>query len=212
MTESVNTVVINHEIKNDIITQPIINEIKNDIVIEPINVEKKPVPVDEEVGGENNNNITSNPKKYMKIVGKKSKFNYDSFCKYDVPAREKVKKVLGDFVTDNPDEYGEDLIINSPSCKYKYLELQVCSSWLNEKYPFNYPYVYARKIRYADDTLFLVLNKCLTKGYIFDMMSFKNVEPRRFKKYSREYVYDIPWHRVMTVYIETLDKETIESY
>ncbi len=52
----------------------------------------------------------------------------------------------------------------------------------------------------------------MTKGYLFDAKSIGSIKPRRLKKYSREFVYDVPWHRVMKVSINDLNKETIELY
>lgn len=146
------------------------------------------------------------------IKGKHKKFDYQLHYKYDVPARNKVKEVLGDFVKDNPDEYQQDMIITSPTCRYKYLEIQVVSRWIGERYPYNTVYIYERKAKYGEDTLFLTLNRDLTKGFIFDNTSIKGTNPRRFKKYSREFVYDIPWCNVMTIYMSQLDKETVELY
>lgn len=149
---------------------------------------------------------------YHKYIGKKSCFSEELFNKYDIPARDKIKKVLGDFVIDNPDKYGQDLIITDSTCKYKYLELQVCADWVGDKYPFNNVFVYERKHKYGNDTLFLTLSKHFDKGYIFDANSFKDAKPRRIKKYSKEYVYDIPWNKVMHVYIDNLEKDEILLY
>jgi hypothetical protein len=144
------------------------------------------------------------------MIGIRRKFNDELHDKYDVPARQAIKDALGDFVIDHPDEYAQDLIINSPTCSYKYLEVQVCTTWL-DKYPYDTVHIYARKARYDDDTLFITLNRAMTKGYIFSVGDMKLV-PRRLKKYSREFVYDIPWGRCMLVYLNSIDRETIELY
>lgn len=148
------------------------------------------------------------------LIGSHRRFNEQMYNKYDIPAREKIKQILGDFVNDNPDIYSQDLIINSTTCKYKYLEIQVCINWINsdDVYPYPNINIYERKTHYSDDTLFLTLNKNLTCGYLFDAKSFKGSKPRRLKKYSREFVCDIPWNKIMKVYIKHLDQETIESY
>jgi hypothetical protein len=147
-----------------------------------------------------------------RIPGKRRKFDQKLHDYYDPPAREKIKNMLGDFVEEHPDKYKQDFIIKSDKCKYKYLEVQVCSTWIHEKYPFEKLWVYARKSLYGEDTIFITLNRMLTRGYIFDAASLKDVKPRRLKKYSREFVYDVPWHRVMEIYVPYLDKETVESY
>jgi hypothetical protein len=125
------------------------------------------------------------------LEGKHKAFDSKLYDKYDLPARDKIKEKLKDFVEDNPDKYQEDLIITDPACKYKFIELQVCAQWVNEKYPFEKVFIYERKAHFSPNTLFITFNKFLTKGYIFDAASFEGINPRRLKKYSREFVYDI---------------------
>lgn len=145
------------------------------------------------------------------MVGIRKKFNKKLYQRYDLPARDKIKNLLGDYVTDNPDQYGADLIINSDKCKYDYLELQVCTKWVAKTFPFEKPYLHARKAKYDENTLFLVLNKHMTKGLLFDRSSL-NDEARRIKKYSREFVYDVEWNKTLLVHIEHLDRETLDFY
>ena len=78
------------------------------------------------------------------------------------------------------------MILNIPECKYKYLELQVCTKWVTDKYPYNKPFVYARKNLFSDDTLFLIFDKYMTTGLLFDKKSLLP-KPRRLKKYSRSF-------------------------
>lgn len=147
------------------------------------------------------------------VPGKRKHFNKDLHDRFDKPARTKIKEKLGDFIQDNPNELAQDFIITSEKSHYKYLEIQVVSSWIKEKFPYEHVFVYARKGLYNNDTLFLTLNRFLTRGYIFDAKSFKEYkQPRRLKKYSREYVYDVPWKSILPVEIETLDPETVETY
>jgi hypothetical protein len=146
------------------------------------------------------------------LFGKHKKFDQKLYVKYDIPARKKIKDRLGSFVEDNPNKFEQDFIINSEKCKYKFLEIQVCSNWVNEKYPYKNIYIYETKARFDDSTLFLTLNRFLTRGYIFDAESFKNSKPHRLKKYSRYFVYDIPWNKVIYVNIDNMDKETFEFY
>ena len=141
------------------------------------------------------------------VIGRVTKFNEFLYNKYDIPAREKLKLLLNNFIQDNPDKFMQDFIILNKSCKYKYLEIQVCASWiLPDKYPFSNIFVYARKANYNNNTLFLTLNKNFTCGYLFDFASIYTTNPRRIQKYSREYVYDIEWPRVMYVDLEEEDK------
>ena len=152
------------------------------------------------------NNNTDN-----KVIGKIKKFDQKLYEKYDIPARTKIKEKLLEFVEDNPDIYKEDMLLKIPECKYKYLELQVCVKWINEKYPYDKPFVYARKKLFSEDTLFLIFNKNMTTGLLFDKKSLLD-KPRRLKKYSRHFVFEAPWHRILTVNIDDLDTETIKLY
>ena len=147
-----------------------------------------------------------------RIQSQRTQFNKKLYEKYDIPARQRLKEVLGDFIYDHPDQYKQDFVIKSDTCKYKYLEVQVCSKWINEKYSMDTVWVYARKSVYNSDTLFITLSKNLKFGFIFDANSFKDLKPRRLQKYSREYVYDVPWNKVMKITVDSLDKETIELY
>lgn len=144
-------------------------------------------------------------------VGKHKAFDQKMSDLYDTPAREKVKQTLGDFVIDNPEPNQQDLVITDPQCKYRFLELQVCTSWIN-KFPCPHVYIYARKHKYGHDTLFLTLNKYMDKGYIFDMASLDNVKPTRLRKWSREFIYNVPWNRVMHIEMDSFDKETVLIY
>jgi hypothetical protein len=146
------------------------------------------------------------------LIGKHSVFDKVMFEKYDVPARDIIKKKLDGFVIDNPDIYLQDLIITEDNYKYKYIELQVCTKWVSTKFPFDNVYVYERKGRYASDTLFITLDKFFTRGVIFDADSFKNCKPHRIKKYSREFVYDIPWNKILPFVMEELSADMIKMY
>jgi hypothetical protein len=145
------------------------------------------------------------------IIGKIKKFDQRLYDRYDTPARKIMYERLGEHVKDNPNIYGEDMLLDIPGCKYKYLELQVCVKWTEERYPYYRPFVYARKKLFSDDTLFLVLNKEMTDGLLFDKNSLYD-EPRRVKKYSRSFVYEVPWHRVLRVNMEEFGIETIKLY
>jgi hypothetical protein len=145
------------------------------------------------------------------LVGKHKAFNIEQFEKYDPPAREKIKQALGDFIEDNPDIYKQDFVVKDPEFKYKYIEIQVCAGWIDE-YPHDKVYIYERKYQYEDDTLFITLNKTLTKGFIFDKSGFKNTKPRRIKKYSREFVYDIPWNKIMPINLAEFDVDIIKLF
>ena len=156
-------------------------------------------------------NTEINENKKIKLCGKKSKFNEKLYEKYDIPARQKIKEVLGDNICDNPDKYGEDMILLIDGCKYKYLELQVCADWTGDKYPFPYPYIYERKIKFSNESLFLVFNRNMNKGFIFSRKAITG-KPKRIQKYSREFIYEIQWNKVLPVYMDNFSAETILMY
>ena len=133
-------------------------------------------------------------KKYC--VGKRSKFSQKLLEKYDYPARNILKKCLGDFIIDNNEITKQDLIVTDPDFPFQYIEVQVRTGWTKHKYPDIYVNIYARKAKYGDNTLFITFNRLLSECYIFCLRGLK-LEPRRIKKYSREFVYDIPWYQVI---------------
>lgn len=147
-----------------------------------------------------------------RLIGKHSCFDHTLFEKYDIPARDVIKKALGEFVRDNQNIKRQDLVITDETYKYKYIELQVCAYWVTDKFPFENVYIYERKGCYGSDTLFITMDKHLTRGYVFDADSIKDVKPRRIKKYAREFVYDIPWNRIMPFFIEDLSPDVIKLY
>ncbi len=136
-----------------------------------------------------------------KLLGKIKKFDEVLFNKYDIPARDLMKEKLGEKVKDNPDIYGEDLIIDDPNLSFKFLELQVCAEWIGEKYPHPKPFVYERKGHFDDATLFILFDKHLTKALFFSKKML-NKEPKRKKKYSRFFIYEIEWKYVVEYYME----------
>ena len=147
----------------------------------------------------------------IKLAGKIKKFDIKLYNKYDIPARDIIKQKLGDLVSDNPDIYKEDMVLHIPGLKYKYLELQVCTSWNLDKYPYTKPYIYERKKDFNINTLYIIFNRNFTKGLLFDNKSIE-AKPRRLKKFSRSFVYDIPWYRILPITIEDLDADTLLIY
>jgi len=158
--------------------------------------------------------VKKSNKKYKydsRLVGKRRIFDQKLHDMYDVPARNVIKEKLGDYIMDNPDIYNQDMIFTCDTCRFKYLEIQVITQWRDE-YPYKNVYVYERKAKYGNDTLYLTLNRDLTKGFLFDRKSFDGVKPRRFIKYSREFVYDIPWNKILPFCVELLSSYVIELY
>lgn len=158
------------------------------------------------------NDIAENKKKdKFKLKGKIKKFDEKLYNKYDLPARLIMKEKLGDLIKDNSDIYAEDMILEDEQCEYKYIELQVCASWTNDKYPFNYPFVYERKGHFSDKTLFIIFDRHMTKGLIFGK-NLLNSEPKRIQKYSRIFIYEVGWKNVLPFCTENLDIDVLRSY
>ena len=177
--------------------------------IENTNENTTEIPHQEAIQKESSEQPTE--KKYIQLKGKQKKFDQELYEKYDIPARKIIKEKLGDNVDDNPDIYAEDMIIKDPKCKYKFIELQVCTSWVGTEYPFQQPYVYERKGNFSKKTLFIIFNRYMNKGLLFDKDSLSK-EPCRIKKYSRTLVHTIPWYRVIKFTVDDLNMETIYMY
>lgn len=150
--------------------------------------------------------------KYI-LKGKIKKFDSKLYNKYDIPARTLVKEKLGNNVKDNPNIYEEDLIIDNNECRYKFIEIQVCGYWDGiNNYPFKNAFVFERKGHFSDNTLFIIFDRNLKKGLLFDKKSLKK-EPRRYKPYSRLFVYEtVGWYKILQFCCENLNFDLINAY
>lgn len=145
------------------------------------------------------------------VSGKVKKFDKKLYDKYDIEARNIVKKLLKDSVEDNSDQYGEDMVFTIKKFPYKYLELQVLSVWDDNYFPYMYPFVYARKMRFSKDTLFMTFNKFLSEIIIFDMDRISKI-PSRLKKYDRELIHYVPWIKSIKIKTPQLTIDLIREY
>jgi hypothetical protein len=66
-------------------------------------------------------------------------------------------------------------------------------------------------MRYSEDTLFVVLNKDMTKCILFNRKSVSN-HSKRLRKYSRELINLIPWNAVLQLEIEDLTNDIIMNF
>ena len=149
----------------------------------------------------------------IRMKGRRKKFSKKLCRFYDLPAREKLKYILGPLIQDHPDTCKQDFKLKIPGCKYKFLEVQVCAAWKDLKYPHPSLFLYERKGRYGPNTLFLTLSSNLLHGYLFSLPEDKKtLELVRRAKRSREFVYLIPWQRALEVHTNYLDKETFLWY
>ena len=53
----------------------------------------------------------------LAIPGKHKYFDQRMSDYFDTPARNRIKEVLGEFVEENSDKFGQDFIIKSENCK-----------------------------------------------------------------------------------------------
>lgn len=147
---------------------------------------------------------------YNGVSGKTKKFDEKLHSKYDIEARKTILHILKDDVKDNENIYGEDMIFTTKRVPFKYLELQVESSW-DDTFPYLYPFVYARKMKFADDTLFMIFNRHYTEIIMFSKKVLDKT-PARLKKYDREQVHFVSWGRVMKILTPELSVDLIRRY
>ena len=145
------------------------------------------------------------------VAGKVKRFDKKLHSKYDIDARQMLKNVLGDAIIDNEDIYGEDMIFTANPFPYKYLEVQVLSTWSTSQFPYSFPFVYARKMLFSKDTLFVTFNKFLTEAIVFGRTSLDE-KPSRLKKYDRECVHYVSWHKALRVNTSDLTISNIKLY
>lgn len=147
------------------------------------------------------------------LTGKRRIFNKDMHEKYDIPARDLIIKKLGsDFVMENPDIYEQDLIITCDRCKYKFIELQVLTRWIGKEFPYDFSFLYERKKKYDNDTLFITLSGDYKYFHLFDRKSIIDNKPITPYKYSREKALIVPWNKIISNHIDCLDKLVILAY
>lgn len=151
-----------------------------------------------------------NPNK-PKLKGKIKKFDIKLFNKYDIPARNIIKEKLNVYVKDNPNIFEEDLLLDAEGCKYKYIEIQVRVKWINDKYPDDLPYIYERKKHFSPNTLYIILNKNMDQGLLFNKEALFN-KPVRERKYSKYFIYCAQWNKVLRFNIKDLDIDLIKTY
>lgn len=152
--------------------------------------------------------------KYKKINGMKGKikkFDQKLSDVFDTKSREIIKKLLGESVDDNPNKYGEDMIVVNKMIPYDYIELQVYGKWTDQYFPYSMPFVYERKLKFCDRTLFICFNSQYDKLVMFCRSA---IRPKRYrlKKYSREMICYVPWGRALCIDTKSFTIESILNY
>ena len=51
----------------------------------------------------------------------------------------------------------------------------------------------------------------MNKGFIFSRKAITG-KPKRIQKYSREFIYEIQWNKILPVYMDNFSAETILMY
>ena len=154
---------------------------------------------------------------YVKLSnaeGKVKKFDVKLHDKYDIDARNMIKNILKDSIKDNENIYGEDMIFeidNMLSFPYKYMEIQVLSKWISDVFPYNYPFIYARKMKFSKKTLFVTFNKYLSELILFNRSDIPE-KSSRLKKYDRELIHYVPWGKTLKIKTNQLTIKLIRQF
>jgi hypothetical protein len=157
-----------------------------------------------------NKNLSYVNRKIPGMKGKLKRFDLALSNRYDLRARDVIKACLGDGIIDNPSIYGEDMLVLTNRIPYGYIELQVYGTW-KDRFPYPAPYVFERKMRFNDNTLFICFNAKFDQALLFSKqcISDKKVVSER---YSEEYIHYVPWRNVIKVDISKLTYDLILSY
>ncbi len=152
--------------------------------------------------------------KFKNIIGMSGKikiFDQDLSNKYDTKARDIIKKIMPESVIDNPNIYGEDMIVINKKIPFDFIELQVYGKWKDEKFPYELPFIYERKMKFSAKTLFICFNSSYTKLIMFSRANVCSIK-YRIKKYSREYIHYVPWFRTMQENTNLFSAKTILNF
>lgn len=150
-------------------------------------------------------------RKSKALEGEIKVFDQNLFDRYDKTSRVIIKKKLEGFVMDNPDIYGEDIIVTSDDIPYEYIELQVYGKWNSQNYPYFTPFVFERKMRLAESTLFI----CFSADYKRIVMFSKKVLTKKkykIKNYPQELIHYVTVGRAVFLNTEDLNVDVIKKY
>ena len=125
-------------------------------------------------------------------------FQKKDFQESDGAARETAKSFwhsLGYVCTDNPDEYGVDLIVEGQNKRF-YCEVERKKVWHGVKFKYDTIHLPVRKTKFLDKpTQFMVFNNSLTHAAIFGRKAVKEsptAEVPNYKISFGEKFYDVP--------------------
>lgn len=134
------------------------------------------------------------------------KFNQKTFDKYDSAAREKAKAFwskLGWTVTDNPDEYGVDLVAEKDGKRF-YVEVEVKVCWHGVEFTYDTLHLPVRKAKFlSKPTQFMLFNHSLTHAAVVSRKAVLNAPKSTVPNQqisAGEKFFDIPLEDVTFVY------------
>lgn len=133
-------------------------------------------------------------------------FSKKDHQKYDEIARSSAKAFwsrLGWNITDNPDEYGVDLIAEKAGKRF-FVEVEVKKGWHGPEFKYDTVHLPVRKSKFLDKpTKFMVFNNSLTHAAVISRKAIQNspvsVVPNR-KIPIGEKFFDVPVEDVTFVY------------
>lgn len=138
-------------------------------------------------------------------VGRHKRFSAE-LGMWDVISRGRMRAVFGSTISDCPDIYGVDFLINDPTCRFTQLEIQVVKKWREGKeYPYENLSIFTRKGRYDDKTLFCSINRQLTECYFFYLSDADRENPVKLFPESKEYIFNISWDNAIKIFLHTVD-------
>lgn len=155
--------------------------------------------------------------RFKKGIGMKGEikiFDQELSDRFDKRSRMLIKSKLGPTVKDNPNKYAEDMLVMTDMIPYKYIELQVYGKWIDEQFPYESPFIYERKMKFDQSTLFICFNASFDRIIIFER---KAVNPKlhcllsKFTK-IKEYINYVPWSKTITLDTNKLSTTIIKNY
>lgn len=125
-------------------------------------------------------------------------FQKDVFDLHDDPARIAAKRFwngLGYECQDNPDDFGEDLLVTGKGKKF-YCEVEVKTIWHGTKFHFDSLHIPARKAKFLNRaTKFMIFNASLTHAAIVSHSAVANaplVEVKNIYIKQGERFFNVP--------------------
>lgn len=143
------------------------------------------------------------------INGKKIKI-FDQNMKeyYEKIPRKLLKKCLGSNIIDNENIFGEDMIVLNDRLRIDFIEIQVYGKWKNE-FPYDKPFIFERKLKLDDNTLFICFNYDYTKIIMFEKNDLS--EKTKHPTYD-ENIINVEWKDVYELNSDELNMQFLERH